>query len=205
MNSWRQLTLILYMVSLTLWIAAIIAPAVCALAAFGTLPGLGVSLQSYELFMIEGQPDVHARIAAGTILEKVFTGSDFVQVALAFFVAVMLAIDLLVFRQSLWRVSNLIRTLCIVVAIALLAFHVFLQAPDMNRELRAYWDEARAGNIDAALEHRAVFDEYHPRAEMILEVNLLLLVIAMGASAAAMVPQSSDGKSGLENPKLATR
>ena len=125
------------------------------------------------------------------VLEKVFTGSDFAQVALAFLVIVTLAIDVMVFRGSMRRISNLIRTLCIAIATGLLAFHVFLQAPEMNRELRAYWDEARAGNVESAMEHRARFDRYHPRAEMVLQVNLFLLLIAMGASAAAVVPVRS--------------
>jgi len=184
----RQITLTISFVALSLWIAAVIAPAVSAMATFGTLPDLDVSLREYESFTIQGEPDAHARLAAGMVLEKIFTGSDFAQVALAFLVIVTLAIDVMVFRQPVRRPANAIRIVSALIATGLLAFHVFLQAPQMNRELRQYWGEARAGNVEAALEHRERFDRYHPRAEMILQANLVLLLITMGAFAAAVVP-----------------
>ena len=80
----------------------------------------------------------------------------------------------------------------------LLAGYATAVRPEMNRELRAYWEDARAGDVRAADEHRAAFDTRHPVAELILQSNLLILLVAAAASAVASVPGRQ-----LEEPRLA--
>jgi hypothetical protein len=77
-------------------------------------------------------------------------------------------------------------------------------APNMNRELRAYWAAAEAGDVEQAQAHRAAFNADHPRADALLRLNLLLLVVAAVSSAAAFTPDPSK-RTGLQAPELAER
>lgn len=207
MSALHRVCLVAYWIALSLWTSAIIAAGVSAAFVFGTLPGLGVTLAEYSAFQVEGDAQAHGRLAAGMILERVFTAVDFAQIFLGAITAAAMIVQIVAFGASLRRFSNLIRATAIAAAIVIASIHIFFQAPAMNRELRAYWAAARGGDIATAEVHRLRFDEFHPRAELALRSNLVLLLVATAASAIALsrwptAAQADRAKSTLEPPAL---
>jgi hypothetical protein len=186
--------------SLTLWVAALAAAGIAAMNVFGTLPKLNLTLNEYQSL----PPESHGRLAAGMVMEGVFFVVDLAQFVAAPLALITLLFQLSVFRMPLRRPANLIRTLCIVVATGLFAFHATVLAPRMNRELRAYWRSAQDGEIDQAQLHLAKFNEKHPVANTLLQTNLILLLIAIASTSAAVMP-SSQRRHRFESPALLKR
>jgi hypothetical protein len=106
--------------------------------------------------------------------------------------------------MQLRRPANMIRALCIVSASCIFAFHATMLAPKMNRDLRAYWDAAKVGDIDQAQSRLAAFNERHPVANTLLQVNLVLLLVAIMSTAAALGPVSTR-RHHFESPALLKR
>jgi hypothetical protein len=204
-TTFARMSAVTHAVALTLWIGLLISAGVAAAGAFATLPDLGISLDEYESFDA-GDPSAHGRLAAGKMLERVFTAVDFAQVPLAVIVVVSLLFEMILSGGGWRRPAHVIRVGCIALACGLLAIHIAFIAPPMNRELRAYWSAAAAGNTTEAMARRDRFDEYHPRAELILKSNLILLLIATGSAALLRTCATSAVKEdGLETPLLARR
>jgi len=197
-----------YWLALAAWLALLVSAGVSAVAVFTTLGEMDLSLSQYEAFQPDPSdvPNAHAHLAAGHILEPVFTLVDFAQFVVIPVLIITLGIQLTVFRLQLRRPANLIRVTCIVIASGLFAIHAFTRAPQMNQDLKAYWDAAEQGDVATALEHREAFNRQHPTAEAVLKVTLLLVVVATVASAIAMTPDLPRGRtSGLQTPFLALR
>ena len=200
MNAARSITNIVFWLSLCLWLAAPLTAGIAAMNTFGTLPEMPLQLKEYEAY-----PEAeHGTLAAGIVMERNFFVVDMVQFASAPLTVIALLLQLTLFGMSLRRPANFIRAGLIVVAAAIFGLYAFRIAPRMNHELRAYWEEARAGNVEEALVHQQAFQTDHPRAETVLKLNLLLLVGAVGASAVAFTnPPRRAPVSGLESPQLA--
>lgn len=195
----HKLIAIAYWLALTFWIGAIMTVAIAAMNTFGTLPGLGVSLDGYPDFPVEH----HGRLAAGIIMERNFFMADVIQMFAIPIVLVTLLAQLLFCKMPLKRPANSIRFISLSTAAVVFGIYAFTIAPDMNRELRAYWTAAEAGQVEQAELHRAAFEVDHPRAEWFLEMNLIFALIGVGASAAAFVHSPSAAKTSvLEPPKL---
>ena len=199
---------IIYWLGLQLWLAGVLAAGIAAVFVFARLPDLGVSLERYAAYTPADQPDAHAILAGGYIMEGIFTTADFIAIAAAGMVVVTLCCQLLFFRYQIKRPANIIRSLCIVIATGILIYHVTTPAPDFNRTLRQYWNHAEAGDMTLATADQKRLDALHPQLRMLLQTNACLLFIAIMASAAAMtqeknrdVPQST----ALEDPSLIKR
>ncbi len=187
-----------YWVSLAVWLAALVAAGVAAANVFGTLGETPLRLEQYAAYPAQEHP----RLAAGLIMEGVFFTVDLIQFVAIPLTVLMLVAQLSVFGMPLKSVPNLGRALCIVIAAGMFVFHATAVAPTMNRQLRAYWAAAETGDIALAREHQAAFNEDHPTAEAILRINLILLVVAVGASAAAGPPPAKPAVSRLQEPGL---
>lgn len=187
-----------YWVSLAVWLAAIVAAGVAAANVFSTLGDTPLRLEQYAAYPAQEHP----RLAAGLIMEGVFFTVDLIQFVAIPLTVLMLVAQLSVFGMPLKSVANLGRALCIVIAAGMFTFHVIAVAPTMNHHLRAYWDAAKMGDVALAREHQAAFNEDHPTAEAILRINLILLVAAVGASAAAGPPPAKPAVSRLQEPGL---
>ena len=197
-----------YWLALALWLAVLVTAGVSAIAVFTTLGEMDVSLSAYALFQPDESdvPHAHAHLAAGHVLEPVFWLVDFVQFAMIPLMLITLVAQFTVFKQKIRRPANLIRTGCIVIAAGLFAFHALAQTPQMNRDLKAYWDAAKDGDVTTALEHRAAFNRRHPTAEAVLKSTLLLVVLATFASAVAMTPALPQRRTNeLQTPHLARK
>lgn len=197
-----------YWLALAVWLSVLVTAGVSAVAVFTTLGEMDVSLSAYAAFEPDESvvPNAHAHLAAGHVLEPVFTLVDFVQFAMIPLMLITLVAQFTVFQQKIRRPANLIRTGCIVIATGLFAFHALGTAPQMNRDLKAYWDAAKNGDVTTALQHREAFNRRHPTAEAVLKANLLLVVLATFASAMAMTPALPQRRtSEMQTPHLARK
>ncbi len=202
---WHRVCAAAHCVALMLWLTALGGAAIAAAGAFATLPDLGISLRGFPV-MGGDEPEEGGRLAAGKMLEPIFTAVDFAQIALAIVVIVTLALLFTVFGEKRRRPANLVRILSIAAATCVLAWHLFFIAPAMNRELRLYWANAEAGDWTTAMVHRDTFRALHPRARLGMEVNFAALLIAGGAMAVSHIALVRREKSiELEEPKLARR
>ncbi len=198
MHGYLKLCNAVYWLALILWISSLISAGVAAMNVFPTMDSMPLQLEQYAAY----PQQAHPRLAAGKIMDGVFFVVDMLQFVAIPFLGIMLILQFTVFRMPLKRLSNVIRTTCIVAAALLFAFHATMLAPKMNRELRAYWTAAEAGMIDEARQHRHAFNQKHPTADLALRVDLLLLVIAAATSAAALGPSSTGSASQLQEPSL---
>ena len=208
MQSLFKLCNAVYWLALAVWLSVLITAGVSAVAVFTTLGEMDVSLEAYAAFEPDESdvPNAHAHLAAGHVLESVFTLVDFVQFAVIPLMLITLVAQFTVFQQKIRRPANLIRAGCIVIAAGLFAFHALAQTPQMNRDLKAYWDAAKDGDVTTALEHRAAFNRRHPAAEAVLQSTLLLVVLATFASAVAMTPALPQRRTNeLQTPHLARK
>lgn len=194
----------MYWLALAVWISVLMSAGVSAMSAFTTLPDpdLGLQLEKFAAY----DESRHGQIAAGKVMEPIFTFVDVVQLAAGSLVVLMLVLQLTLFAMPWKRPANMIRTACIVLAMALFLFRAVTITPEMNQDLRAYWRHAEAGNAAAAREAQQSFDTAHRRARPLFDGTLLLLLVGVGASAAAFTSAVSHGsppQSGrLEDPEL---
>lgn len=211
MRSMAPFCNVIYWLALTIWVGVLISAGVAATGTFTVLPDpeLGVQLEKFSKY--EAPLGTHGRIAAGHVMEPIFTFVDLSQVVAGALVLMTVLMQLTIFRQptrrsvTLW---NIVRVLCIGGALTLFTYRVLAVSPDMNRDLRAYWSAAQAGDGETADRHYAAFTANHPRASRLFNSTLLLLLVSVAASAVAIGPppaREDDNKSGLETPKLLKR
>lgn len=204
MRRWLTFINIVYWLSLTLWISAIIAGAIAAVSVFGKLPEMSIRLDDFAAYQPSDDPHAQGRIAAGMVMERLFWIVDMIQFVAAPLLAVTLVMQLIAGRGAAKTPANLIRTMCVVIAIGTFAWQSALLTPEMNRELRAYWAAAKAGQLEAAQRHKAAFDADHPRATLLYDIRLLTLLAALVASAAMTAPptDSRSPQTQLQSPRL---
>jgi len=191
---------VIHAFALILWIAALVSAAVAAMNVFPITDSMDLVLERYANYPVEE----HRRIAAGQIMDGVFFTVDLLQFVAAPLALLTLLAQFTVFRvpgSAPWRrPTHLLRGACIVLAAALFAGHAMLLAPKMNADLRAYWTAAEAGDVETAREHRASFNRRHPKADMILRADLLLVVAAAVAGTIAL--GSASPRAGVDPPRL---
>jgi hypothetical protein len=191
----------MYWVALAIWLAVLVAAGVAATSTFTTLPdpALGLTLEPFANY----DHAEHGRIAAGKVMEPIFTFVDLMQVVTGAIVVLMLVLQLTLFKVPMRIFSNLLRMACIAAAIGLVAWRAFTLTPEMNSDLRQYWTAAEAGHVEQAKQHRAAFDANHGKASAMFRWTFLAVLVAIGASAATLGPRPEPAGSPLERPKLA--
>lgn len=191
-----------YWLMLTIWVSVLISAGVAAMSAFTTLPdqSLGLRLDAFAQY----DHAQHGRVAAGHVMEPIFTFVDLAQAPVSVLAVAMLLLQLTVFKMPWRSPSNIIRTLAVVLALGLFAWRIVTITPEMNRDLRSYWHAAQAGEVAEADRHLAAFNANHPRARNMMDATLVLLLVAIAASAVAMTPANTHArkKDELEQPKL---
>jgi hypothetical protein len=181
-----RVSLVAYWLGLAAWFAAIVASGVAAVHAFGRLPDLEPVLPAFKA--LDDIP--HDRLAAGYVMEGVFQTVDATQVAAAILV-VLASIGLHVGRLAQGaRWSNALRFACLGLAMVILAAALLGPVRTLRREQAAFWSAARAGDVDRAREHRAMFVATHGLASAMYRVNLLLLTAGIASSALALGPRA---------------
>ncbi|MHC4130209.1 MAG: hypothetical protein ACYSWT_08530 [Planctomycetota bacterium] len=195
--AWLKACLVVYWLSLVVWLAALAAAGLCALYTFGTLGSTPLVLEQFATYPA---PE-HGKIAAGLVMADLFFTVDCVQFVAIPAALIMLGLQLTVLGLPARRPSNLIRLGCGVLAAGLFAYYAVAVAPPLNGALRAYWDAAAAGDLEAAGRGRDLVAAYHSTARVVLQLNLALVTGAVAASAVALGP-SARSKSGLPEPQL---
>ncbi|MFG0330157.1 MAG: hypothetical protein ACF8PN_09695 [Phycisphaerales bacterium] len=200
----------IYWLLLALWFGALVMSAVTAGVLFPTMRDLEVVVPAYEsISELDGE---HWRIAAGRAQNTIFFANDLIQLACSVGVAIILGLHLSVFRMSIMRFSNAIRTAAIGFALVALAYHLFILAPRMQTQLVEFWSVTEHGDIDRALAARAAFDEAHPTGTRVLVFITICVMTAIIASAAALTTPEEDAPTiaarrpgALEEPELLKR
>ncbi len=166
---------------LSAWAAALGAAALSAASVFGRLGGMELHLERFAALPAAE----HGTLAAGLVMADVFRTADVVR-----FVAVPLVIAAVGFqlpglRREPWRPASLIRVCSLLLAAALFAWYAAGVAPRLDRQVRAYWALAESGDVDSAHAAREALRPLHARAEAIQSAELVLVTVAVAASAAA--------------------
>lgn len=201
MSGYFKLCNALYWIALTLWISSLITAGIAAMNVFGQLIGMPMQLDQFAAVPREE----HGRLAAGIVMERVFFTIDLVQFLAVPLTVITLLLQLFVFRMRWTAASNILRTLCILLAAGIFAYHATSLAPVMNRDLRQYWSAAEAGDLAQADAHRSAFNQKHVIADNLLRANILFLLLGIGASAFAFTPSNQATTSRLEQPHLLNR
>jgi hypothetical protein len=171
----------IHAIALTIWIATLISAAIAAMNVFPTMKAMTLDAERFAAL----PRAEHGLIVAGVVMERVFATIDIVQMAMA---PVAIFTGIFVFYRSRacprpWPAR--IHVVALVLAGVVLAGHLTMLAPTMNRNLRAFWSSAEVGDVEQARAHRAAFDKLHPIADTLLRTNLLILLAAGGCFAFA--------------------
>lgn len=208
MQSLFKLCNIVYFLALAIWLSVLVSAGIAAGSAFGVLNKMDISIARYSEFIPDEAdvPNAHSNLAAGHVLEPVFFITSAVQFVVVPLVLLTLGAQLWVFGHGKNKLSNIIRTVCILISAGLFAYHAFFITPPMNQDLRDYWQSAKAGDIPAAIAYREGLLSRHGTATNILTSTLLLVLIATSASAATMTPSIiKNTASNLQTPELAEK
>ncbi len=190
-----------YWLALTLWVGVLIAGGVAATASFTILPKLGINLEQYQAYDLTA----HGRIAAGKMMEAVFTFVDVVQLVMCLLVLGLVLLQWTVFHRSIKRPANLMRMACLVLATGTFAWRALTLTPEMNRDLRAFWIAAEAGEVQKADQHRDAFSTRHPVASRWYGATFCLLLIVVVVSPAALADDEKKRSLVIEPPDLLRR
>ena len=197
MHSWLKPCLVVYWLSLAVWLAAMAAAGLAAGHTFGKLPATPMVLEAYALYPAEE----HGRIAAGLVMADLFVTVDFIQFAAIPLAVLTLALQLTVFGLPARRPANIVRLVCLALGACLFAYYAVAVAPALNGALRTYWEAARAGELETAALYQQLAGAYHSTARLVLQLNLALVVGAIAASAIALSP-APRREPGLPEPQL---
>ncbi len=198
MTGYLKICTAVYWIGLTVWFSALVTATIAAAHVFATLGAMPMQLERYAAYPAEE----HGRLAGGHVMDGVFFTVDLLQFAAIPLTVLALLAQLTIFKLPVRSPANLVRTICVLGAAGLFAAHATMLAPKMNHELRARWAAAEAGDVAASRAHQGVFSEQHRVAESILGATGLLLVVAVGASAAAFVPAAAGPSPSLPEPRL---
>lgn len=186
MSNTARVGSVVFWLGLTFWIAALASGAIAAMHVFGTLPKIGLTLSEFGSLPVDDQ----ARIAGGKVMVGVFgtvNGVQCIGAALTMLGLVIMRISTRRADRSWLRIG---RTVCVLIALALLAYQLAVLSPRLNHELHAYWESAAVGDVSAARMHRAAFDADHPRSTQIFSATLIALLLAVVSAAAAPPPRA---------------
>jgi hypothetical protein len=182
-------TVTLLTLALACWLASIAAAGAAAMAAFASLPKMGISVSGVEAFF-SGNTGEMGRYAAGRMLAPVFTASDWVQFTMA---AASVSCTVRLVRTGAlrgWRPMRVTFIACVAVAAAMLAWRAW-SAPTMNAELLTYWNAVEAQDASAAADARARFDGMHRAADTVFRASLFLVLGAIASLPGALLPAPS--------------
>jgi len=164
--------------ALSVWIGATVVTGAAAAVAFPVMKALDPMLPGFSQY-----PKDHWAIAAGHVMYRVFALVNWLGIALSLLACGSFACAALHARRVRSSMPPRgrfpLRATVLGLLLALTAWNTFALSPGMNRDLRAFWDAARAGRIESADAHRAAFDERHPIASRVLGAQALLASAAL--------------------------
>lgn len=165
-GAWARKLEAVHLGALGVWLGALVMVSATAALAFPTMKGLQPALPGYRVDLME-----HPQIAAGHMMNPVFMGVMVGGTACA-------ALALLAWRSMGW-----VRRALSVVLVLLAAGTLIGVGLAMQDHLHAYWEAARAGELEAAAGAKQRFDALHPWSSRALgtQAALVLLALVVGA------------------------
>lgn len=166
-----------HLTALGVWAGALFGAGVAAAVAFPTMKGLDPTLGAYPNYTGE-----HWMLAAGRVAARVFLITDLTQFVCAFlavvgFVVATVAGD----KARSWL--KFFRAGALGVAFLLVSYHLLIQGPRMDRDLRAYWDAAAAGDNATAKAHQDAFAAQHGGASRVMTATFGATLVTLGLGA----------------------
>lgn len=190
-----------------LWLGTLVMSGVTAAVMFTTMRTLDPEFGRFAAYAGD-----QSNIGAGFIQNRIFLAGDVVQFIAATLVLATMIAMLAFFGLPLRRISSAVRLFALGAAMILASYQLFVLSPRMQANVSQYWQEAEAGNNDAAEAARVAFEADHPTASRTLGATALFtaILLASGAWSAASAaepekPEVPRSKSGLEQPGLARR
>lgn len=177
-----------YWLALTIWLGVLIAAGATAIAAFGTLPELGVAFPQAEGVYPAGSAEA-GRFTAGFVAQPVFDLAARVMwfcVPVAAATALLLRVNLR-FPSRSW--PDRVRVAALTAAVLLALIHVLVLAPRMRVALGDYRSAVFQGDAVAAAAHKATFDADHRRSDPLLRTTGILLFGVIVLSAYTFSPR----------------
>ena len=156
------------------------------MSAFTQLPALGAELPEYRGFFGEDREGM-GRLVAGFVTDPVFRVSGLAQLVLAPLALLLAGLEWRPLRLA-GGVAQAVRVTAIGLGLALVLVHAIGMEPRMNATLTAYRTAALEGRSEAAVTSYKAFDVDHRIAQRLFELRLVLVLVAVGASAAAVRP-----------------
>ncbi len=189
-----------FWLGLIAWVSALVTAGISAAMAFPTMHEFAVEVPKFRAL----DASEHWSIAAGLLMERIFTLTDMIQLVAALLVIVGLVGSLALGSRRRQRISGVLRALCVLGAAGLLAYRILVLAPSMNASLHSYWNAAEAGKIDVAMRHRADFQAAHPTASRIYGVMFAMLIAGAAITAwSPPTPKVNDrAATDLQEPEL---
>ena len=184
-----RLRFTLLMTMLAIWLAALVASGTVAIAAFTTLPDLEISNPNTTRFF-ENDPQGAGRYLAGFVTNPVFVVSDRVRGIAAVLVVVVFVAGRGRVLDARCRAIRHLAHATLLGAIGLLAYEVFLVAPDVQSSLSAWRSAVVDGDLERGVHVWKRFKVLHEIASMLLRIELAL-VLAGFLLAAFAGPASS--------------
>ncbi len=176
-----------HLTALGVWAGALFGAGVAAAVAFPTMKGLDPTLGAYPDYTGE-----HWVLAAGRVAARVFLIADITQFVCAFlavggFVLAAVAGD----RVRSWL--KFFRAGALGVAFLLVSYHLLIQGPRMDRDLRAYWDAAASGDNATARVHQDAFAARHGGASRIMGATFVATMLTLGLGAWSLAGGRNEG------------
>lgn len=147
---------------------------------FPKMKELGPHLDAFA-----AHPNDHWKIAAGQVAQRLFVACDAVQLVCGGVCFLTLGLVLSRLKKDggsggRWM---LLRILALSLAMGLLCYQLFVLAPRMNTNVRAYWTLAKMGEIENADRAEAAFAKDHPTATNVLGgTTAAVVVLIVGAA-----------------------
>lgn len=159
---------------LGVWLGALGMTAAAAATVFPAMKRLSPLLPDYSAYAGE-----HWSIAAGVPMQRIFTICDGVQLVCCVLAAGLVGVPL--FRRGVITATGfeLARGGLVALAFFAMLYYLFLLTPQMNTDLRGYWEAARVGDTERAGELRAAFDARHPTANRVLSTVGVVVLAAL--------------------------
>lgn len=205
MTRGRTVTECIHLLALGIWLGGLGVAGASAGQFFVIMRGLDPALPAYA-----GYRGAHWSIAAGHMVQPLFLVVDIVQFACVLIAGATFVVAAMAMGLSLRRVSTFARALLILSLLTVLSYRFFVIAPGAMQSLAAYWQAAAAGQTDAALIHKGIFDAAHAVDRRLTMATLLLVVCAIATALWSIVDRRSIAparqvESELEVPMLARR
>lgn len=183
----------LFWLSLSCWIAMVVAPGMTGMTAFTVLRDQQVSVPTYAPFFVD-DPEGMSRLAAGLVTDPIFRITSMIQWVLAPLTVVLCIIEFRPLRL-LPGWAQAIRLPLLALGLGLVIHHNGLLAPRMSKELDTYRTAAAEMDRPVSDAARERFDVDHRIAERLYGIRLLALLGAVVATAAGVASRPSSSGS----------